>query len=129
MAEDCPAKAGEIPPDKGTGKTVANIQFELLKEHPYELLSDDVLFRVHALRNQINPQDENARVEFFSKSQACLRCSPLAKRYGWGLHFDAEGKIALHPMESADYARLARDGSLTQVKAMRSKRAKQQSPG
>ncbi|MEI7025361.1 DUF6157 family protein [Paenibacillus sp. y28] len=33
--------------------------------------------------------------EFFSKPKACLRTSPLVKKYGWGLGFDAAGKIAL----------------------------------
>jgi hypothetical protein len=58
-----------------------------------------------------------------SKSLPCLRCSPLAKRYGWGFHFDAEGKIAVHPAGSSSYKKLAADRSLEQVPAMRSKKA------
>ena len=94
VAEDCPATIGTMPPS-GAWPTVARLQYDLLAEHPYELTSDDVLFRVHATRAGI-PEEEQAqaRAEFFSKSQACLRSSPLGKRYGWGLHHDADGRRA-----------------------------------
>ncbi|WP_298711512.1 DUF6157 family protein [Micrococcus sp. 2A] len=45
------------------------------------------------------------REAFFAKSQACLRASPLGKRHGWGLHHDAEGRVALVPLGSARCAR------------------------
>jgi len=57
--------------------------------------------------------------------QACLRASPLLKKYGFGLLFDHEGRVALCPMESEEYQRLVGgiDGQVTVIKAMRSKRA------
>lgn len=64
-----------------------------------------------------------AREEFFAKDQACLRSSPLGKRYGWGIHFDADSRIALVPLGSDEYQALATDASVKQLKAMRSKRA------
>ncbi|WP_342481620.1 DUF6157 family protein [Paenibacillus sp. FSL L8-0340] len=36
----------------------------------------------------------------FSKSNPCLRASMLSKRYGWGMHFNDEGKIALYAKAS-----------------------------
>jgi hypothetical protein len=63
------------------------------------------------------------RERFFSKGQACLRSSPLSKRYGWGTHHDAEGRVALYPVGSAEYERLRTDESLEHLTAMRSKRA------
>lgn len=42
IADDCPVKEGQIPPLKGTNKTVANIQFEMISENPYTFTSDDV---------------------------------------------------------------------------------------
>ncbi len=49
--------------------------------------------------------------------------APLAKQYGWGLLFDEAGRIALLPMESAEYRELL-DGQRVQVRrAMRSRRA------
>ena len=63
------------------------------------------------------------REAFFAKSQACLRSSPLGRRYGWGIHHDAEARVALIAVESDRYKELADDASLTHVKAMRSRRA------
>lgn len=123
VADDCIATAGEIPPLKGDGLTVARLQYDLVAEHPYEYTSDDLLFAVHALRNRIPAAEHaGARQAFFAKSQACLRSSPLAKRYGWGIHHDADGKIALYDRNSAEYQQRVADPNLTQLKAMRSKR-------
>ena len=123
VAEDCPATIGTMPPS-GAWPTVARLQYDLLAEHPYELTSDDVLFRVHATRAGI-PEEEQAqaRAEFFSKSQACLRSSPWGKRSGWGRHHDADGRVALVAVESERYRELSEDGQVKQLRAMRSKRA------
>jgi hypothetical protein len=124
VADDCPIAGPEEPPVSGKGPTVAALQYELIAAHPYELTSDDVLFEVHAIRQQIPESDKaEARAAFFAKDQACLRSSPLGKRYGWGTHHDAEGRLALVPLGSAEYATLAADDSIKQLKAMRSKRA------
>ena len=121
IADDCPALAGEIPPLKGERKTVANLQFELVSKHPYRFTSDDVLFQVFADRNELTKSEyAAARKAFFSKGQPCFRASPLTKRYGWGVHSDADGKIAIYGTESPNYARLAKDPKLTILKAMRS---------
>jgi hypothetical protein len=48
--------------------------------------------------------------------------SALAKRYGWGIHNDAEGKIALVAVESPEYEQLLNDQRTTKIKAFRSKR-------
>jgi len=83
IAEDCPIKAAEIPPLKGEKKTVANLQFEMLIDHPYKYTSDDVIFQVYAQKNEIKKSDQKeAREVFFSKGQPCMRTSPLTKRYG-----------------------------------------------
>ena len=125
VAEDCPLKSAEIPPQKGDEKTSANIQFEMISSHPYRFTSDDVLFQVYALKNKITGKQQLSaeREKFFSKGQACFRCSPLTKRYGWGVHSDAQGKIAIYPQESTEYKKLSKDKTLSHVKAMRSKKA------
>lgn len=124
VAEDCPVASAEIPPLKGNEKTTARLQFELLENHPYELTSDEVLFQVYAIKNNISKdQLERERVAFFSKGQPCMRCSPLSKRYGWGVHSNKEGKIALVPLGEEEYERLKQASELNHVKAMRSKRA------
>ena len=63
------------------------------------------------------------RETFLSKGHPHLRVSALAKRYGWGIHNDAEGKVALVAVESRDYKRLLKDPRTTKVKAFRSTRA------
>lgn len=122
IAEDCPAKAGEIPPIKNK-KSVANLQYELLVNQPYQFTSDEVLFSVFATRKAIPEEDlEAQKTQFFSKGQACFRASPLTKRYGWGVHADKVGKIALLGAASDAYQALKADPSVQKKKAMRSKR-------
>ncbi len=124
VAEDCPATVGEVPPVKGSKKSVATLQFEMLHEHPYEFTSDDVLFSVFAARKEIVGADlEEQRELFFARGQPCFRASPLTKRYGWGIHSNSEGKIAMVGVGSAEYRRFLADESVTKIKAMRSRRA------
>ncbi|WP_341904065.1 DUF6157 family protein [Fluviicola taffensis] len=123
IADDCPFGNCQVPPMKGDTKTVANRQFEMLSENPYKYTSDEVLFQVFAARKDlVESEYEEARVQFFSKGQACFRASPLTKRYGWGVHFDKQGKMALYSSESAEYKRFIEDESLKIVKAMKSSR-------
>jgi hypothetical protein len=124
IAQDCPAIIGEIPPVKGNKKSIANLQFEMVYENPYVFTSDDVLFAVFAARNEIPPDElEGQRELFFSKGQPCLRSSPLTKRYGWGIHSNEAGKVALFGVESEEYRRLVADESVSKKKAMRSRSA------
>lgn len=121
IADDCPVTSGEVPPVKGDTKTVANIQFEILRKNPYKFTSDDVLFQVYAQRNDLTKSEyKEAREQFFSKGQPCFRASPLPKRYGWGVHSDKDGKIAIYGCETPDYKKLSNDKALKVIKAMKS---------
>lgn len=123
IAEDCPASTGEVPPMKGDKKSIANIQFEILKKNPYKYTSDDVLFQVFAEKNDLTESElAEARAAYFSKGQACFRASPLTKRYGWGVHHNEEGKIAIYGCESPEYEQFVNDNSIKVYKAMRSSR-------
>ena len=122
VADDCPVTVAEIPPQK-VEKSSANIAFEMIKNHPYIYTSDEVLFQVYAVKNNLSETNwDTEKQKFFSKGQACFRSSPLAKRYGWGIHFDSAGKMALYAVESAEYKKLYQDANLKIIKAMRSKR-------
>ena len=124
VADDCPVEAAEQPPFSDKAPTVAALQYTLISERPYELTSDDVLFEVYATRQAIPAEKRSAaRKAFFANDQACLRSSPLGKRYGWGIHHDADSRVALVPLGSDDYHALAADPAVKQLKAMRSKRA------
>ncbi len=124
VAEDCLANIGEIPPAKGDEKSVANIQFEMISQHPYKFTSDDILFHCFATKKELTDNELKAQREiFFSKGQPCFRSSPLTKRYGWGIHNNTEGKIALYGVETMEYQKFKADKKLKIVKAMRSKKA------
>lgn len=115
-AADCPVAQAEEPPLRTT-PSVARIQFDMLIADPYRHTSDDVVYESNGRRRGLS------REEFFAKGQPCLRASPLTKRYGWGVHHDANGRVALVPAGSDQYRELAADPSLQHVNAMRSSRA------
>jgi len=122
IADDCSVEAAEIPPSKNGQPTVASLQYDLIAGHPYKYTSDDVIFKVYAQKSGVEETIE-ARAGFFAKGQPCLRASPLSKRYGWGVHSDAQGRVAIYAIESAQYKRFALDSQLKHLKAMRSSRA------
>lgn len=123
IAPDSTAAGPEVPPARAT-PTVAELQHRLLSEHPYRYTSDELLFEVHAIRAGIDDADRDAaRAVFLAKDQACLRSSPLGKRYGWGTHHDAEGRVALVGLGTPEYAALADDPTIEHRRAMRSSRA------
>jgi Family of unknown function (DUF6157) len=120
VAEDCPVAMGEVPPTKGPVKTMATLQFNMLIDHPYQYTSDEVLFECYAQKNSVPPSGyREAREIFFSKGQPCFRASPLTKRYGWGVHADEYGKIAIYAQDSTEYRKLASNKKMQQLKAMK----------
>jgi uncharacterized protein DUF6157 len=130
VAEDCPASAATPPPVKPEKPSVAARQYGMIAAHPYRYTSGDVLFTVYADRHGI-PEGERvaARAAFYAKSQPCLRGSDLGKRYGWGIHADAHGRIALYGVDSPEYAEFvsgrrhtSAGAAITVTKAMRSSR-------
>jgi Family of unknown function (DUF6157) len=128
VAEDCTAVEGAVPPSRAAAST-AELTYRMIAEHPYAYTSDEVIFTVWADRNGVDEADRPAaRAAFFSKGQPCLRSSDLGKRYGWGVHANADGRVAIFPVESDAYAQLAAGvapdgGSVTVTRAMRSARA------
>lgn len=123
IADDSIAAKGEIPTEKSGSKTIAGLQFEMISKNPYKYTSDEVLFSVHAQRNEITAAElPEAKRIFFSKGQACLRASALGKRYGWGIHHNAEGKIALYGCNTPEYQSFFDQTDTKVVKAMQSKK-------
>lgn len=120
VAEDTKVSCGTKPPSKADRKTIAEMQYEMLVNHPYKFTSDDILFQVYADRNDLTKAEyEQARQQFFSKGQPCFRSSPLTKNYGFGVHADSDGKMAIFGMETEQYEKLQNDKNLKKVKAMR----------
>lgn len=123
VAEDTKAACGIRPTSKGDKKTVAEMQFDLISRNPYRYTSDDILFQIYADKNELPEAEyEQSRAQFFSKGQACFRASPLTKSYGFGVHCDGVGKIAIFGMETEVYQNFVADASIKKVKAMKSAR-------
>lgn len=121
IAEDSPTRFGETPPSKVDAKTVAYMQFEIISKNPYKFTSDDVLFQVYAIRKDLIKADyKEAREEYFSKGQPCFRSSPLTKRYGWGVHSNEDGKIAIYGAETPEYKKYTTDKNIKTIRAMKS---------
>ena len=122
VAEDTKADNGTKPPTKDK-KTVAEMQYEMIAKHPYKYTSDDVFFQVFADRKDLTKAEyKQARKQFFSKGQPCFRASPLTKTYGFGIHSDKNGKVALFGMETEEYQKFLVDTEIKKVKAMKSSR-------
>lgn len=120
VAEDTKVSCGTKPPFKTDKKTIAEMQYEMLVENPYKFTSDDIFFHVFANRNDlINAEYNQARQQFFSKGQPCFRSSPLTKTYGFGVHSDSNGKVAIFGMETEQYEKFQNDPKIKKVKAMR----------
>jgi hypothetical protein len=124
VADDCPATEAHVPEARSGKKTKAMVEYELLAKHAYTYTEEDIAFEVYAAIHEI-PRAIRAteREKFLSNGHPHLRVSPLAKRYGWGIHNNAEGKIALVALESPEYRQLLNDPRTTKIKAFRSSRA------
>ncbi|MBD0321744.1 MAG: hypothetical protein ICV87_15515, partial [Gemmatimonadetes bacterium] len=114
VAEDCPVRTGVVPTargrkgEEGKTKTIPVLQYELLSQRPYGFTHESLLFAVHVRHKGISEDElatrgDGIRAELFGKPHPWLRASPLPKRYGWGVHYDAQGRIALYGMEAEAY--------------------------
>ncbi len=128
VAEDSPVEVSVVPTRKGPKPTVAVLQYEMLAASPGTLTQEDVLFdswlaRQDKAGGRSEADVARLRHEFFAKSQACLRASPLPKTYGWGLRFDSAGRVSLCAVESPEYQRLLGGDEVRVLRAMRSRRS------
>lgn len=115
VAPDSKAITGIEP---GERAPTARYMFEMIHRSPYRYTSDDVIYAAHV---RSKGSDALTREEFFSKGQACLRSSALAKTFGWGIHSDPKGRVALYGVETEEYRAFAKDSKVRP--AMRSSRA------
>ncbi|RYH58777.1 MAG: hypothetical protein EON54_11435 [Alcaligenaceae bacterium] len=86
----------------------------MLINNPYVHSSDDVLYTANAERRGVSWEN------YFATVQPDFRLSALVKRYGWGVHTNKEGKIAIYPLDSETYEILVNDSSVQQFKGNRS---------
>jgi Family of unknown function (DUF6157) len=123
VADDCPILDAEVPNAKPENKTVAQRQFEIISGEPYTHTSDEIVFQIFAERKDLHASEmEEGRAAFFSKGQPCFRASPLPKRYGWGVHYNEKGQMAIYAQDSEMYKKLSSDAGIKVLKAMKSSR-------
>ncbi|CAN7629486.1 DUF6157 family protein [Peribacillus frigoritolerans] len=123
ISEDSKVSSAQVPVIKNEKPTIAYIEHDLINNNPYKFTQEDVQFKTYLIKNQM--EAENAaelREQFFSKSKACFRASPLVKNYGWGIHYNNQGKIAIYDVNSEMYNQLLKQDDITKLKGMRSKR-------
>ncbi|MCF6409473.1 DUF6157 family protein [Pseudalkalibacillus salsuginis] len=124
ISEDSGASSGLVPTPRNGKPTIASIEYDLIKNNPYQYTQEDVQFKTYLIKKQIESGQnlDELREQFFSKPKACFRASPLVKKFGWGIHYDHEGKVALVDVSSNEYAQFLNVDNLKIVKGMRSKR-------
>ncbi|MGE7651183.1 DUF6157 family protein [Peribacillus frigoritolerans] len=123
ISEDSKVSSAKVPVIRNEKPTIAYIEHDLINNNPYKFTQEDVQFKTYLIKNQM--EAENAaelREQFFSKSKACFRASPLVKTYGWGIHYNNQGKIAIYDFNSEMYNLLLKQDDITKLKGMRSKR-------
>ena len=128
VSEDCPVSQSEIPVAKNGKKTAHLIQYELLTGQPYTYDHESLIYEVYVRRKEIpeallKTDKPEIWAELFAKGHPCMRASSLVKRYGFGAHYNEEGKIAIYPMESRTYKAFLKDKTVQLFPGMRSKRA------
>ncbi len=127
IAPDCPVDKAEVPIPKKDSAPAHLIQYRLLTEKPYQFSHEDLIFEVFVRQKGIpqyvpDTEGQKIREELFSKGHPCLRASALTKRYGFGAHYNGEGKIALYPVESEEYKAFLQNERIKKIPAMRTKR-------
>lgn len=113
VAEDCPVELS-IVPDDGFPKTIARIEFEILNEYPYQFSESDLFIEVH-INKRKRP---DLKIDSYN-----IKRSPLLQKYGWGIHRNQAGKLALVPVNSVEYIHLTK--TIITTRSYRNKKIKQ----
>lgn len=128
VAPDSEAITGVVPESNRKATPVHVIEYQLLSSKPYHFDHEALILEVYLIRNGISDEEraergDDIRAELFKKEHPCLRASALTKRYGWGAHYDENGRIALYAVDSMEYQHFV-ETAPKQLLAMRSKRKK-----
>lgn len=123
VSEDSKVTTAIKPLPKKGRPTIASIEYDLISTNPYKFTEQDIQFKTYLIKNNIESNSlDTLREEFFSKPKACFRASPLVKKYGWGIHYDEQGKVAVYAVDSKSYKDMMKSNKVTILKGMRSKK-------
>lgn len=130
ISADCPAESSVVPVSGRAKRTAYEIEYELLANNPYKFTEKQLIYEIHIRHKHlpeehVNNHAEEIWAELFKKPHPCLRASQLPKKFGWGIHYDENGRIAIFGMESEEYLAFTTSGEDKPVllPAMRSRRA------
>ncbi|MBA3390336.1 MAG: GIY-YIG nuclease family protein [Rubrobacter sp.] len=112
IAADSHVIRSEEPPYGGTGKTIARVSYEVLAENPYVFSEPEFYHEVHVIRRK----RPDLRIESYN-----IKKLALVKNFGWGIHRNKDGKLALVPCESERYKELLADQLVKKTKAYRNR--------
>ena len=105
VSPDCPVEAGQVPRQV---MSIAGLEHALLIDRPYHYTADDLILDVHRRHKNVGDAELAAfRAYLFAKSQPCMRLSMLTKRWGWGVHYDEQGRMAIYGAETQEYCHFA----------------------
>lgn len=101
LSPDCPVAAGQVPRQ---ATSIAGLEHALLVDRPYHYTAKELILAVHRRHKDVGDAELG---EFgallFAKSQPCMRLSMLTKRWGWGVHYDEQGRMAIYGAETQEY--------------------------
>lgn len=123
VSEDSPVEHAVVPLPRNEKPTIASIEYDLIHQNPYEYTQEEVQFLTYLVKNPMeSTMLEETRERFLAKPKPCFRASPLVKKFGWGIHYNDEGKISIYDVDSENYQQFLHLEEITILKGMRSKR-------
>lgn len=103
--------------------SIAGLEHALLSAHPYCYTPPNLMLEVQRRHKQVRAADlPSFRAWLHAKPQPCMRLSMLPKRWGWGIHFDELGCMAIYGAETSDYRNFAMRSDLRVMSARPSRR-------
>jgi len=110
VAEDCPVNKGVKPePENG----IAYVGYDELSRNPYKYTELEFYKQVHHIRRN-KPE---LKIETYD-----IRRNALCKKYGWGVHINESGALALVGCETDKYKELLKNVMVDKVDAFRNRR-------
>jgi hypothetical protein len=113
-SDDCDTPVAVVPAGKNKKNPIPVDWYQNLIKCPHKYTEREfrelVYFTIRGdMTNKIDEYDS--------------RRSLLCRKYGWGIHFDGSGRMALLGRESKEFKTLSADPLVTKVRAFNAKRA------
>ena len=111
VSADSPHKKG-TPPVSRKPDAIVMIEYDELINNPYKYTYEGLKHQVHIVRRKKKAGELKLDSYRLTRSQ-------LLKEWGWGIHIDRNGKLALLGCETPKYKQLMKDPSIEKQRAHR----------